>query len=514
MRPYQPTSKAPERLEQIVSYLDGELSAEESLQVEERLAADNEFRQELQSIDRAWSALDQLPLTTVEDRFAKTTLEMVIDTARREVDEQTQAIPVQQRRRSVRIAVLIASAALLSGLVFRFGWQNPNRALLADLPVIQNIEAYSQFQEIEFLRQLNPKQLDDFWSAETDELAAAVHQLTLISSLENRSSWLEGIAAEERVALRAKYNRFRSLPETRQQQLRQLHLKISTAEDAEQLRKTMLQYQRWLNTLPASEQYELRELPAGERAKRVDELLRRQAVNKSLDLTPQELQTFFLAVKPRLDEKKQEILARMSSHDREMYDATSGGRRARYLMFRLLLESRGDAEQLRLLLQDAIPEDKLQAFLNLPPEEKRQRFGIWIWQAAEQENSGRMRSGRRSSQEVSEKELEDYFTEELDAATIERLLALPRDKMQQELKRRYLGGVPREDLEEFIVRDFRPPLGPGPPPRPGEGGRRGAWQRPREFRDGRPGPPDRRPRELPLGFPGPEEDRPPPVERP
>ena len=49
-----------QHLEEIVAYLDGELSAEESARVEQRLASDESYRQQLQSIERAWLALDQL----------------------------------------------------------------------------------------------------------------------------------------------------------------------------------------------------------------------------------------------------------------------------------------------------------------------------------------------------------------------------------------------------------------------------------------------------------------------
>ena len=63
-----------QQLEEIVAYLDGELSSEESARVERRLASDEAYRQQLQGIDRAWHALDDLPMATVDDRFSRTTL--------------------------------------------------------------------------------------------------------------------------------------------------------------------------------------------------------------------------------------------------------------------------------------------------------------------------------------------------------------------------------------------------------------------------------------------------------
>ena len=55
-----PSDEHTEQLEEIAAYLDGELSPVESALVEKKLSSDDEFRQELQCIDRAWAALDQL----------------------------------------------------------------------------------------------------------------------------------------------------------------------------------------------------------------------------------------------------------------------------------------------------------------------------------------------------------------------------------------------------------------------------------------------------------------------
>ena len=48
-----------QQLEEIVAYLDGELSPQESAQVERRLASDETYRQKLQSMERAWAALPE-----------------------------------------------------------------------------------------------------------------------------------------------------------------------------------------------------------------------------------------------------------------------------------------------------------------------------------------------------------------------------------------------------------------------------------------------------------------------
>src|SRR5262245_30531312 len=90
---------AEQQLEEIVAYLDGELSGDESARVERRLASDEDYRQQLQSVERAWTALDDLPMATVDDRFSRTTLGMVVEAAAEELRAKTRALPIARRRR-------------------------------------------------------------------------------------------------------------------------------------------------------------------------------------------------------------------------------------------------------------------------------------------------------------------------------------------------------------------------------------------------------------------------------
>ena len=125
-----------QQLEEIVAYLDGELSPQESAQVERRLAADETYRQKLQSMERAWAALDELPAATVDDQFSKTTMELVVESARSEVEQQTRALPVQRRKQRLSTVLLATAAALLAALAFLLVWEIPTRAPVAVLPVV------------------------------------------------------------------------------------------------------------------------------------------------------------------------------------------------------------------------------------------------------------------------------------------------------------------------------------------------------------------------------------------
>src|SRR5215207_4761082 len=149
-----PSNDNLQRLEEIVAYLDGELSPEESARVEQRMASDESYRRQLQSIERAWLALDQLPQEYVDDRFSRTTMEMAVKAAATEVQERTMALPVVQRRRWLSTVLAACAAAALGFLVFRLAWQGSDRVLLADLPVVDNVDVYTQFDSPVFIRSL------------------------------------------------------------------------------------------------------------------------------------------------------------------------------------------------------------------------------------------------------------------------------------------------------------------------------------------------------------------------
>ena len=61
--PHNPTRPTTDEL---VAYLDGELTADECRRVERRLASDADYRRRLTELEQAWSALEALPPTVVE----------------------------------------------------------------------------------------------------------------------------------------------------------------------------------------------------------------------------------------------------------------------------------------------------------------------------------------------------------------------------------------------------------------------------------------------------------------
>ena len=488
-----PSTNDPRRLEQIVAYLDGELSPVEVSLVEKQLAEDADFRNELQSIERAWSALDALPITKVDDRFSQTTMEMVVGVARQELVEKTRAIPIRRRNTLLTKILLTAAAAALGLLMVRLVRDNPNRVLLADLPAIEYIDIYSQFREVDFLRKLQGELGDDVWVADLTEedLAAQTERFNTIAVPDQRRDWIADLNEEDRAALRARFNRFLAMSASEQSRLKELHAALLADPQHAALENTLLQYQVWLNALPASQQFELREKPVDERVEQIVTQQRREANNPWIKLSPEE----FHRLSTTMAKIREQLMREMSFQNRgENREQNSRDRNQSFQQVRRQFIEHRD-EWLPEILE-SLSADNRAKLAELEPMHQQRQIFRWIMESKTRDE-GRRGGDRRPFDLISQQELERFFAEETDGPTKERLLALPRDKMEQQLKRLYFrGALPEGDRPDG---DFRPGDRPmGPPPRGDRGGygpRRGGpgFGPPRERRpEGGPdfGPPN------------------------
>jgi anti-sigma factor RsiW len=142
-------NRDPEPPENLVAYLDGELSSSERQRLELRLARDPRCRLELTQLERTGNLLDELPRAAPDDTFTRSTVEMV---ALRAAQDQRS----EGRARTLGPAAwgfgLAAAAAV--GFLAVWLWPSDNERLLVDLPVIQELDALQQAGSYEFLELL------------------------------------------------------------------------------------------------------------------------------------------------------------------------------------------------------------------------------------------------------------------------------------------------------------------------------------------------------------------------
>lgn len=142
-------------VEELTAYLDGEMDVPAVRAVEERLARDQAYRDQLKKLERTWDLLDRLPKAEVGEQFTRTTMEMVALAATEDAQQAAAERPKLERRQ--RWVGLAASAAALA-VGFAIGhqlWPNPNARLLEDLPVVDNLDLYYQVDDVDFLKMLD-----------------------------------------------------------------------------------------------------------------------------------------------------------------------------------------------------------------------------------------------------------------------------------------------------------------------------------------------------------------------
>ena len=144
-------SATPDR-DELVAYLDGELTPEQNRFIEDRLAEDPGYRDQLVALQRSWDLLDILPDQMASSSFTKTTLEMATVAEQTSPASRASALAVSTPwRRVTRVAVVAAAGFLLLGIPLK--WSRDRK--LRDLPVIHNMELYRHADSIEFLSLLD-----------------------------------------------------------------------------------------------------------------------------------------------------------------------------------------------------------------------------------------------------------------------------------------------------------------------------------------------------------------------
>jgi anti-sigma factor RsiW len=141
--------------EELVAFLDGELTEDDAHKVEAKLNLDPRTRAEVEALRKTWDLLDYLPKPEPSANFTNRTLERIAPV------RKTQTMP----RRRFRVAalglawaaaLLIAVAAGYSGMALFLKSRGPtDKDLARDLRVIENQHLYEVGEDMDFLRQLD-----------------------------------------------------------------------------------------------------------------------------------------------------------------------------------------------------------------------------------------------------------------------------------------------------------------------------------------------------------------------
>lgn len=300
---------------------------------------------------------------------------------------------------------------------------------------------------------------------------------------------LAALSPVEKDRLRRNYDRFAQLDRAEQKAALTLESELTADPRQAELRAVMRDYYQWLTTLTAGQRAELARLATDQRVARIRELRAAQArdAEKLADR---------LAIVRWIDQKTLERL--MTAEERKK--AEQAPPMDRRLMVLREMRRGGLPELLDHLEPTDFTELRAQLSPRLDREldakpDRRQR-----WELIAKETGSWMRSwgeggslGLFSPEEQAENQaaLKEFFENKLDDAERDRLLSLPPDEMERELRKAYLfknhGEQFRQRLEPLKTRQRPSRRGPdadqpGPPDR----------RRPHGPDADHPGPPGKR----------------------
>jgi hypothetical protein len=521
------------RTEELVAYLDGELPDEAARLVEQRLASDDDYRRQLGELDQAWSALEALPTPTANDRFARTTIEMVALAAQRDLTQQSSEETARGRKQVLAFAAAGLALFAAGFALARIFLPSQNRALIADLPAVVHIDELTQVGDIDFLRGLTKLDLQQFTNEDESRARAADFDLASASgdNPESRRQWVERLSAEQKAELAGRLQRFQSLPggPEEQRRMRQLETDIEQAPDHAELQSTMAAYAQWLSGQSQGKQAELRDLASAQRVVQVEKHARQSNHEAARKLTSEEEQALRAAINKFADDHRTEVMEEMRR------DNPDSPRRAekepKFANLGIVMQAMRDEkwrDELHTQLVAALSEPSKQYLEHLSPRmEQPRQLMRWLWTAM--------------NPKFGPQELERFFSDKLSNDQREQLMNLPQAEMESRLERWYTAsqlGIPEQNWGTFDFdrggrgglggqgfgrgvrdRDNGPP-GRGDGPR-GEGGPRGEFGPRRGDRGpgGQPdGPPPGGPREggprnggrRPGGPPPDDQNQPPP----
>ncbi len=138
--------------QELVAFLDGEVTETERATIEQHIANEPELGQRLADLRSTWQLLDHLSPTEPTDDFTKTTVTMTA------IRSGRSALSRFMRRRWKILAGAFAGLAAGYSTVF-LPMQYVQQKRLRDVPVIDNVDLYLHAESIEFLRQLDSEEL-------------------------------------------------------------------------------------------------------------------------------------------------------------------------------------------------------------------------------------------------------------------------------------------------------------------------------------------------------------------
>ncbi len=226
--------------EQLTAYLDGELSAEEASRIENRLVDDEGLRVRLAELRKAYDLLDELPETPHNQRFTRSTLELVIKDLSVTQSHVVNSIVKPTNKADwwalPRVLILVG-LFVITGITSGFGLRllKTNQEL-RDLGLIAGLPGMSGINEVSIAIKLSEQKaaIDILKSQNRDRLVPAVPK-----SIAERKVWIENLTPLQIGKLANRREALDKLDRDTYARLSSIETQIENRPDSEQIQETI-----------------------------------------------------------------------------------------------------------------------------------------------------------------------------------------------------------------------------------------------------------------------------------
>lgn len=256
----------------------------------------------------------------------------------------------------------------------------------------------------------------------------------------SRRIMIEQMLPEEKEELRRLLDRYFSLDDAERQRVGQLHVDLISDPRGEELRAVLVHYYEWLRTLSPAQRADLLELPPAQRIKQIESLQTEQEEQRfrrlvSAGLKLEDVRQIFAWMDGYLAQYEEEFLAALPPRYQRRIRAEKNAVNRRRMLMRMIQQRDTDINFRALTAEDLEP-----LRIQLSPEALATLDRARNSQRKVQMMRGWIRAAmlaRTDAPQVSKEKLEQFFIT-LPRDQRERLESLPRQRMDQTLRRLYL----------------------------------------------------------------------------
>ena len=344
---------------------------------------------------------------------------------------------------------MAAGAAALVVLAFaaaRAFVPSQNHALVADLPVIAQLDVLTEVGNIEFLRGL--AQLD-FESVPRSSTAASRElEIANWKTFDERRQWIESLPANQKAELAAKFDRFEKLSPApaEQDRLRKLESDIEAASDRTKLEATLASYAAWLQARTQGEKLSLRnrDVSTAKRLERAEQLLAESQRDARRQLSLEDEKALQDAILSIVEERRGELVQEIGRQGHTDPEQRIGRRSAAQVALVIIGRDMQNDDRRRKLLDRLTGHlsPEAQDYLNsLDGRQRMRQLWRWVYDAL--------------GPKFGPQNLEQFFTDELNDDQRAYLLGLPHSDMEVQLQQMYMRSQVGLQDDDFLRRFWR-----------------------------------------------------------